>query len=86
MTSNYCLNNALTYRDRRLHGWRFLAGLISFAALCGLGVVAAVGVSTLLYQAGASWWLAGVAGAARGGLWNYVASSAITWPYPNAAA
>jgi dolichol-phosphate mannosyltransferase len=80
MTSNYSLNNALTYRDRRLRGWRFLTGLVSFAALCSLGVVAGVGVSTLLYQAGTSWWLAGIAGAAMGALWNYVASSAITWP------
>jgi dolichol-phosphate mannosyltransferase len=80
MTSNYSLNNAFTYRDRRLHGWRFLTGLVSFALLCSLGVIAAVGVSTLLYQAGASWWLAGIAGAAMGALWNYVASSAITWP------
>jgi len=34
MTSNYSLNNAFTYRDRRLHGWRFLTGLVSFASLC----------------------------------------------------
>jgi len=34
MTFNDTLNNALTYRDRRLHGWRFLTGLVSFAALC----------------------------------------------------
>jgi len=82
MTSNYFLNNAFTYRDRRLHGWRLLTGLISFAALCSLGGVAAVGVSTLLYQAGSSWWLAGIASAAMGALWNYVATSAITWPVP----
>lgn len=82
MTSNYFLNNALTYRDRRLHGWRFLSGLVSFAALCSLGVIAAVGVSTLLYQASTPWWLAGIAGAAMGAVWNYVASSAITWPRP----
>jgi dolichol-phosphate mannosyltransferase len=80
MTSNYLLNNAFTYRDRRLHGWRFLTGLVSFALLCSLGVIAAVGVSTLLYQAGTSWWLAGIAGAAMGAVWNYVASTAITWP------
>lgn len=82
MTSNYSLNNALTYRDRRLHGWRFLVGLVSFAVICSLGVIAAVGVSTLLYQAGTSWWLAGIAGAAMGAVWNYVASSAITRPVP----
>jgi dolichol-phosphate mannosyltransferase len=80
MTSNYTLNNAFTYRDRRRHGWRFLTGLASFALLCSLGVVAGVGVSTLVYQAGTSWWLSGIAGAAMGAMWNYVASSAITWP------
>jgi len=82
MTSNYFLNNAFTYRERRLHGWRFFTGLISFAGLCSLGLVAAVGVSTLLYQAGSSWWLSGIASAAMGALWNYVATSAITWPVP----
>jgi dolichol-phosphate mannosyltransferase len=80
MISNYALNNALTYRDRRRHGSQFLTGLASFIALCSLGVVAGVGVSTLLYQANTPWWLAGLAGAAMGAMWNYVASSAITWP------
>lgn len=80
MTSNYALNNAFTYRNRRRRGWRFLTGLASFALLCSLGVVAGVGVSTLVYQAGTPWWLAGIAGAAMGAMWNYVASSAITWP------
>jgi GtrA-like protein len=75
MTSNYFLDNVLTYRDRRLHGWRFLSGLVSFAALCSLGVIPAVGVSTLLYQANTPWWLAGIASAAIGAVWNYVAPS-----------
>jgi dolichol-phosphate mannosyltransferase len=82
MTSNYTLNNALTYRDRRRHGWRFLTGLVSFASVCSLGVVAGVAISTLLYQAGTPWLFAGIAGAAMGAMWNYVASSAITWAPP----
>jgi dolichol-phosphate mannosyltransferase len=45
-----------------------------------LGVIAGVGLSTLLYQVNTPWWLAGLAGAAMGAMWNYVASSAITWP------
>lgn len=80
MTSNYLLNNALTYRDRRRRGWRLLTGLASFTSLCSLGVIAGVGVSTFLYQVNTPWWLAGLAGAAMGAMWNYVASSAITWP------
>jgi dolichol-phosphate mannosyltransferase len=37
MASNFFLNNILTYRDRRLTGWRALRGLLSFMAICGLG-------------------------------------------------
>ena len=36
MTSNFVLNNMLTYRDRRLVGRRFLTGLGSFYAVCSL--------------------------------------------------
>jgi dolichol-phosphate mannosyltransferase len=79
MISNYSLNNAFTYRDRRRHGWRFFSGLASFCALCSLGLFAGVGVSTLLYQDDMQWWLAGLAGALMGAMWNYVTSSAITW-------
>src|SRR5262249_34322144 len=44
MTSNYALNNSLTYRDRRHHGMGWLGGLLTFYAICGFGVVANVGV------------------------------------------
>ena len=79
MTSNYTLNNALTYRDRRRKGWRFLSGLLMFAALCSVGLVGGVGVSTFIYEQEPRWWLAGLAGAAVGTMWNYVTSTAITW-------
>ncbi len=81
MASNYTLNNALTYRDRRRKGWRFVSGLLMFAALCSVGVIGGVGVSSFIYDQGHGlvWWLAGLAGAAVGTLWNYVTSTAITW-------
>ena len=79
MMFNYTLNNALTYRDRRRRGWRFLTGLGMFTALCSFGVVAGVGVSTVFYQSGPRWWAAGLAGAAIGAAWNYATNSAITW-------
>ena len=79
MTSNYTLNNALTYRDRRRRGWRFVTGLLMFAALCSVGLVGGVGVSTFIYEQAPRWWLAGLAGAAVGTMWNYVTSTAITW-------
>ncbi|WP_068407913.1 glycosyltransferase family 2 protein [Labrenzia sp. OB1] len=79
MTSNFFLNNQLTYRDRRLHGVRMLIGLLTFYAVCSVGVLANVGVANLVYADPAYWWFAGTAGAIMGAVWNYAASSALTW-------
>ncbi len=79
MLSNYLLNNTLTYRDRRRHGWRLLTGFASFAAICSIGVVANVGLATVIYNWGQMWLLAGLAGAFVGSVWNYAATSAVTW-------
>lgn len=79
MTFNFTLNNRLTYRDRRLKGWRFVKGLVSFSLVCSLGAVANVGVGTALFSRNESWWIAGVAGAIVGSIWNYVIGSLVTW-------
>ncbi len=77
--SNYMLNNALTYRDRRRRGTRFFSGLLLFAALCSIGIFAGTGVSALFYIHEPQWLLAGLAGAVIGAGWNYITSSMITW-------
>ena len=79
MTTNFALNNQVTYRDRRLTGRRFLYGLFSFYLICSVGAVASVGVATLLYGQDRVWWFAGLAGAIVGVVWNYAASAFITW-------
>ncbi|MFD1695335.1 glycosyltransferase family 2 protein [Roseibium aestuarii] len=79
MTSNFFLNNQLTYRDRRLTGVRAIVGLVTFYAVCSVGVLANVGVADLVYAEPEYWWLAGTAGAIMGAVWNYAASSALTW-------
>ncbi len=82
MTTNFYLNNRLTYRDRRLKGFDAIRGLLMFYLVCSVGVVANVGVASLIYVEGAGAWitgLAGVAGAAMGAVWNYAASSVLTW-------
>lgn len=79
MTGNFLLNNAFTYRDRRLHGLALAAGLLSFYATCGLGAAANVAVASHLFASDHSWWLAGLGGAAIGAIWNYAISSAFTW-------
>lgn len=80
MVGNFTLNNVFTYRDRRLAGWRFLQGLLSFAVICAVGAVANVGIASFLFGSGrSSWWVAGLAGAAMSSVWNYAVSSVVTW-------
>ena len=80
MTFNFALNNRFTYRDRQLKGLGWFKGLLSFYAVCALGAVANVGIGSLVYeQYHAGWWMAGIAGAIVGSVWNYVASGWLTW-------
>lgn len=81
LTFNFFLNNALTYRDRRLRGWRQLVdGWVSFAAVCSVGAVANVGVAAFLHDARTSDWAApALIGVLVGAVWNYALSSRFTW-------
>lgn len=79
MTSNFLLNNFLTYRDQRLKGLRILRGLLLFYVVCGVGLLANVGVAFSVYDQEPIWWLAGAAGALMGVVWNYAVSSLFVW-------
>jgi len=79
MTSNFFLNNALTFRDRRLTGIEALKGLLTFYLVCSVGTLANVGVGELIYLRDASWWHAGIAGALMAAVFNYAVSSMLTW-------
>jgi dolichol-phosphate mannosyltransferase len=79
MTSNFFLNNLFTYRDQRLRGWRLVRGLLSFCLICSVGAVGNVGIAAYLFAADRVWWLAGIAGAIVGSVWNYAVSSVFTW-------
>jgi dolichol-phosphate mannosyltransferase len=79
MTFNFLLNNVFTYCDQRLKGAGLVRGLISFYLICAVGAVANVGVAQFLYNNDRSWWMAGLAGALVGSVWNYAATSAFTW-------
>ncbi|MFM7027496.1 MAG: glycosyltransferase family 2 protein [Chakrabartia sp.] len=76
---NFLLNNIFTYRDRRLRGWKMLAGLISFYAVSAVGAVANIGIGTWVHDLDSRWWLAGMAGVVVGAVWNFAASSFLTW-------
>lgn len=79
MTSNFFLNNALTYRDQRLRGKNLFVGWISFNLVCTTGAIANVGIANWLFANQTFWVASALAGIAVGAVWNYTMSSAFTW-------
>lgn len=79
MILNFVLNNSITYRDRRLRGWKFLRGLVTFCLACGLGVVANVAIANEAFHRGVPWVLAALIGLLFTAVWNYGVTSMTTW-------
>jgi len=81
MIFNYWANNALTYRDRRLKGFRFYFGFVVFAGLSSVGVIANVGVASMLHAQYQSlfYLVPAVLGALLTVVWNYVVTLAFVW-------
>ena len=77
-TSNFILNNFLTYRDQRLKGFAILRGLLLFYLVRGVGLAANVGVAFSVYGAGADL-VAYEAGVLMGVVWNYEMSGLFVW-------
>jgi dolichol-phosphate mannosyltransferase len=86
-SSNFFLNNILTYRDKRLRGWAILSGLISFLAICSVGAVVSVSFAAQVL----SWFpeavsqskyvlsFAALSGIAVSTILNFSASAIFTW-------
>ena len=85
MVSNFVLNNALTFRDKRLKGWRWVKGLSSFTLTCSLGALANVGVASYLFKQHTLWQLSALAGIVVGAVWNYAMTATFTWNSPSRA-
>jgi dolichol-phosphate mannosyltransferase len=79
IASNFVINNVLTYRDRRLLGLTFFSGLLRFYLVSITGLVSNIGVSDWLFVNAQKWWVAGLAGAVIGVVWNYVVASHFVW-------
>lgn len=79
MTSNFFLNNALTYADRRLRGGKLWLGLVGFYVVCSIGAVANISVAQMVYEVRHVTLLAGLAGALMSLVFNYAVTKAITW-------
>ncbi len=81
MTFNFFLNNALTYRDARLKGFRqMLDGWIGFCLVCSVGAIANVGVAAFLHDVQqAQWAPSALAGIVVAAVWNFALSSRFVW-------
>lgn len=79
MTSNFFLNNFLTYSDKRLSGLGLVRGLASFYVVCSLGALANIGVAAYAFAQKGQWAVSAAAGIMVGMLWNYLATARFTW-------
>jgi dolichol-phosphate mannosyltransferase len=83
ITTNFALNNALTYRDMRQRGWKWLSGWASFLFACSVGALANVGIASYLFESSqATWMPAALAGIVMGAVWNYAVTAVYTWHEP----
>lgn len=82
MVSNFVMNNEFTYRDRRLTGVSFVAGLILFCLVCSFGALANVGVAQIAIHQFGNWSIAGLAGAIMGAVFNFSAATSLVWRRP----
>jgi dolichol-phosphate mannosyltransferase len=78
-SSNFFLNNMLTYRDQRLKGRRLFIGWLTFNLVCLTGALANVGVARWLFEHHNYWALSALAGIAVTTVWNFAMSAFLTW-------
>jgi dolichol-phosphate mannosyltransferase len=82
-STNFLINNILTFRTQQLKGFRLLLGLLRFLLVTSMGMVANVGVSSALYHRTTGQpLLAMFAGIAVDFVWKYAASSRFVWNTP----
>jgi dolichol-phosphate mannosyltransferase len=79
MNANFVLNNVVTFRDRRLRGWRLATGLVTFSLACSIGVIVNISFARFLLVFGVPWYLAGISGLAVSSVWNYGVNLVLTW-------
>ena len=79
MTTNFFINNGVTYRDRRKRGLALISGYLRFCALCSVGFLANLAVANQLEQWLGGRLIAGTVGALFGAIWNYITTALAVW-------
>ena len=82
-SSNYLINNMLTFRSYKLRKIKLIKGLIKFLGVSSLPILANVGLATTYYNnvSESTFW-AQIAGIFVVFIWNYAASSRFVWNTP----
>ena len=79
-SSNYLINNQLTFRANRLKNKELLIGLFKFLLVSSLPIIANIGLATSFYNnISTNTLLSQLAGIIVVFIWNYVASSKLVW-------
>ncbi|MCJ8238721.1 GtrA family protein [Peteryoungia algae] len=79
-TSNFLLNNLLTFQDRRLRVTRLISGYLKFLAVSAVGIVAKVSAATLAYENLIHVvFIATLAGIAINTVWKFVIANRFIW-------
>ncbi|WP_055048190.1 glycosyltransferase [Devosia sp. A16] len=79
MTFNFMLNNELTYANKKLRGWRYLTGMLTFYAVCSIGALANVSVASWIYAFDGQFYVAGLLGVLMSVVFNYSVTKVFTW-------
>jgi len=79
-SSNFLINNLLTFRNKRLKGKSLIFGLLKFLLVSSLPVVANVGLASSFYfYIFSNTFISQLAGIIVVFIWNYAASSRLVW-------
>ena len=79
-SSNFIINNLLTFRINRLVGKRFFFGLFKFLLVSSLPIIANIGITTLFHsQLSINTFISQIGGIFVVFIWNYAASSKVVW-------
>ncbi len=79
-TSNYLINNLLTFRTNRLKNIALIRGLFKFLLVASLPILANIGLTSSFYKfISPNTFLAQMAGIIVVFIWNYAASSRLVW-------
>ncbi|WP_234786757.1 GtrA family protein [Rhizobium rhizogenes] len=79
-SSNFLLNNFLTFRDKRLRGWAQFYGYVKFLLISSVGILANVSAAAITYERIVHVvLLATLAGIAIDTIWKFVVVKHLVW-------